>query len=575
MVNSFGLVTHQRVSFVGSKKTCSHKPSRSSRLYQSVSTDEKTTTSFKKKNDTLQDATEVAAHSEYLHVQAMNDTNTVITNEEELESSTLPLLLSSNSGQAKPLEPDDRQAIMNAINHITNINPEPELPLAVLVQRVLDTAEDVYMHARRVPYDLGWIEAQENDVDTRPTIVVLGSGWASHALLKVADTYKLRLVVVSPSNHFVFTPMLASAAVGTVEYRSMTEAVRAANPMIDNYLEGTATKIDAKKQTVTVQLERLLEDDDAGSGGPVVELKYDKLIVGVGCKVADTRVPGAFQHALRLKTCDDARRLRQSIGEAFEYASRPDVSDETLSKKEREQRQEERRRRLTFLIVGGGPTGVELAGELSDFIYDITRPRVGAYPHLRGDVSVVLVHGGDKLVPQFDEDLSAHALQRLQSRDITVRLSTRVNQVEDGAIELLEKGGSGEVERLPVGLTVWAAGTEPVPLVQDLLTQLPPEARGEGGKIKVDAWLRCPSFDNFGSILVLGDAASFADGTESYLPQTAQVAGQQGAYAARLLDRDYDLSVTPPLLSSQDNRMNAWLKLRGLERAEGCKFKSV
>ena len=84
---------------------------------------------------------------------------------------------------------------------------EQTIPLDVIFERSLDTVEDAILHARRIPYDKGWIQATTPaEEDTRPTVVVLGSGWASHALIKVADTYKMRLIVVSPTNHFVFTP---------------------------------------------------------------------------------------------------------------------------------------------------------------------------------------------------------------------------------------------------------------------------------------------------------------------------------------------------------------------------------
>jgi hypothetical protein len=127
-------------------------------------------------------------------------------------------------------------------------------PLDVIFDRTLDTLEDAMVHVRRIPHDLGWESKDKPKVDNRPTVVVLGSGWGAHAFMKIADNYKLRVIVVSPSNHFVFTPMLASAAVGTVEYRSMTEAVRAANPMIEEYVEGKATDINVEKKTITVKL---------------------------------------------------------------------------------------------------------------------------------------------------------------------------------------------------------------------------------------------------------------------------------------------------------------------------------
>ena len=213
--------------------------------------------------------------------------------------------------------------------------------------------------------------------------------------MKVANCNKLRIIVVSPSNHFVFTPMLASAATGTVEYRSMTEAVRSANGMVEEYIEGKAVAVDLENKKVIVRLNNLLDKYREGEP-PELELEYDHLVVGVGCKVDDKGVPGA-KKALRVKSCDDARRLRTAVGECFEYASRPDVAGPDHD--------EERTQRSTFLIVGGGPTGVELAGELFDLAEDITRPHKGTYPRLRNNVKVVLCHSGPDLVPQFEEPL--------------------------------------------------------------------------------------------------------------------------------------------------------------------------
>jgi NADH dehydrogenase FAD-containing subunit len=444
-----------------------------------------------------------------------------------------------------------------------------ELPLSTLFDRTLDTVEDAVLMARRLPFDYGLSVPKEQT----QTVVVLGSGWAAHALLKVADTYKIRLICVSPTNHFVFTPMLASAAVGTVEYRSMTEAVRSANPMIESYVEGKAVDIDVQNKRLTIQLEDLLDSVRVGKAS-TIHLDYDKLIVAVGCRVNDQMVPGAAEYCLRLKTCEDARRLRVAIGESLEYASRPDVADApNLAAPDKEARQQERRRRATFCIVGGGPTGVELAGELADFVKDCTKPRKGSYQRLKDDIRIILIQGADSLVPQFDRDLRDHALKTLQKQNIEVRLNTRVNEVGDGYIKLAEKGGGVE-ETINNGVTVWAAGTSPVPFIDTLLSKLPEEARAVGGRVKVDKWLRCPTptADTFGSILVLGDAAA-AERDDSFLPQTAQVAGQQGAYVARLFNRDYDLTQTPPVYYDDKEAIDkAWLNVRGLKEAPGFDF---
>jgi len=217
-------------------------------------------------------------------------------------------------GEAKREEPGDRDRIATLIKQyeFEIWDQEPSIPVETIVQRTLDTAEDAFLHLRRVPYDKGWF--LETPKEDKPTVVVLGSGWAAHALLKVIDTYKMRIIVVSPSNHFVFTPMLASASVGTVEYRSMTEAVRAANPMISNYLEGTATGVDLEQQTLTVKMNSLLNGIKE-PGAPEIQVKYDKLIVGtysfrVFVYVCDCCAPDHVTDAFIPRSCGlQGRRL--------------------------------------------------------------------------------------------------------------------------------------------------------------------------------------------------------------------------------------------------------------------------
>lgn len=461
------------------------------------------------------------------------------------------------------------------------------LPMDVVIERIGDTFEDVATHARRKKYEDGSTKLTPEQEQSRKTVVVLGSGWAAHALMKVADCQKLRLVVISPVNHFVFTPMLASSAVGTVEYRSMTEAVRSANPMIEDYLQGQAIDVDVHKKTVQVQMSPLLEDFRQGDP-PILEVAYDHLVCSVGCKVNDWGIPGADK-ALRLKTLEDARKLRKSIAECFEYASRPDVSGPEHT--------EERTRRATFLIVGGGPTGVELAGEILDLAADVTKNFKGSYPKLKENIRVVVAQSGPDLVPQFEPRLRVEAKRSLESKGAEVLLNTRVTEVGDGFANLKTKvfddNGNvivgGEASTLPMGLTAWCAGTAPVPFVETLLQQLPEEARSDGGRVKVDQWLRppMPTEDLTGSVFVLGDAANFADQgfgavADTPLPQTAQVAGQQGAFLARLLDRGYNVSQTPPELLDEynstgmdifdDPTMRAWLEFRGLDQAPGFIF---
>ena len=399
------------------------------------------------------------------------------------------------------------------------------------------------------------------------------------------NSYVLSFFFLSLDSPQVFTPMLAGAAVGTVEYRSMTEPIRVSNPTIDNYIEGKAVAVDVDNRRVTVELTSLSTitptniDNVGGTHHPnpnrpnpsQITLDYDYLICAPGTKVRSSIVPGAEEHCFNLKTSIDSKKLRTGIGEALEYASRPDVqgNDDPFVVAER-------RRRVRFCIIGGGATGVELAGELNDFLKDICRPRKGAFHRLADDVSVMLVHGGDTLVPQFDPELRPYALEALQQAGVEVRLNTRTTEVTPTTIKLKRKGDNTVEEEIPVGLTVWAAGNEPVPFVKTLLSQLPERAVGPGGRVNVDGWLRVPTHtpESFGSILVVGDAAYLKANPKdehSGLPQTAQVAGQQGAFAARLLNRDYDLQETPPKLRyrglDEFSKLRIYLLVRGLDTA--------
>lgn len=371
--------------------------------------------------------------------------------------------------------------------------------------------------------------------------------------------------------------MLASAAVGTVEYRSMTEAIRRSNPTIDNYIEGRAIGIDVENKEVEIQLTSLLTGvtpKRQENEPKFMKLKYDHLICAVGTQVRSSMVPGAQEYCLNLKTTQDSKLLRTAIGEALEYASRPDVRGNDPASVE------ERRRRVRFVIVGGGPTGVELAGEIKDFLKQVCKPRKGAYARLKDDVSVILVHGGPDLLPQFDPELRPHALKSLQKVNVDVRLNTRTTEVGSTFVRLKEKGEDTVEEEIPCGLTVWAAGNEPAPFVSELLSKLPESAAGTAGRINVDQWLRCPTPtpETFGSILILGDVACLQTkptDPNSALPQTAQVAGQQGAFAARLLNRRYDLSMTPPRLAEDFDgfsKLRIWLFVRGLEEAPEFTF---
>ena len=196
------------------------------------------------------------------------------------------------------------------------VRPSRASPLAdvsLVLEKALDTLEDAALHARRQLDAPAFLAAADDDVleawraadDARPRVLLLGSGWGAHALLKVIDTSRFRVLCVSPRPFFVFTPMLASTSTGTVEYRSILEPIRAANPLV-SYLEGEATSIDAAARLVAVDLALPLALARSAAGAESagdndapppklaqrLSLEYDTLVYACGVRCASFGVPG-------------------------------------------------------------------------------------------------------------------------------------------------------------------------------------------------------------------------------------------------------------------------------------------
>lgn len=366
-------------------------------------------------------------------------------------------------------------------------------------------------------------------VQTREKVLVLGTGWGSAAFLKDIDTSICDVTVISPRNYFLFTPMLAGASVGTVEYRSITEPIREINRNVD-YLEATATDIDPRKRIVTCQ-------NVVCEGNSCViedfEVEYDRLVVGVGAQTNTFGIPGVRENCCFLKQIDDARKIRNSIVNCFERANIPSMSEEVKS------------RALTFVVIGAGPTGIEFASELRDFI---EQDGAKYYPELIKYVSIKIIEATNTVLAPFDKSLQEAAIEQLL-RPSSARYDERISQLPSDftLTELLLESGVKEVKEtavylnngkeIPYGLSVWAAGNGPLPITLQLIDNI-----GEGeqadaqnisrGRLAIDPWCRVLGTD--GTILSFGDCSC---NTDNFLPATAQVASQQGAYLARLFGK--------------------------------------
>lgn len=269
----------------------------------------------------------------------------------------------------------------------------------------------------------------------RKRLVILGTGWGSYSVLKFVDKKLFDVIVVSPRNHFLFTPLLCSTTVGTLEFRSIIEPVRNTGFRDEHHFqlaEAVALYPEDKKLVCVSTL-----------NNDTYEFYYDKLVIGVGAVGNTFGVPGVYENAFFLKEIADARLIRNQILKNFELAMQPGISLET------------KKQLLHFVIVGGGPTGVEFGAELYDFMkQDVTR----LYSHEREHVRVTLVEARH-ILPSFDKQLRNFAEKKMKQRDQFNLIQNSVAEVCHDHVKL--KDGSV----IPCGLVVWSTGLGPRPFV--------------------------------------------------------------------------------------------------------------
>ncbi|XP_027090222.1 internal alternative NAD(P)H-ubiquinone oxidoreductase A1, mitochondrial-like isoform X1 [Coffea arabica] len=345
--------------------------------------------------------------------------------------------------------------------------------------------------------------------DEKPRVVVLGSGWAGCRLIKDIDTGIYDVVCVSPRNHMVFTPLLASTCVGTLEFRSVAEPIGRIQPAISRepgsyYFLANSTGVDFQNHLVNCET----VTDGAGTLEPWnFTIAYDKLVIAAGAEASTFGIRGVKEHAIFLREVHHAQEIRRKLLLNLMISDVPGVSDE------------EKRRLLHCVVVGGGPTGVEFSGELSDFITRDVRQR---YAHVKDYIRVTLIEANE-ILSSFDDRLRIYATKQLIKSG--VRLVRGI--VKDVQPEKIVLSDGTDV---PYGLLVWSTGVGPSPFVKSLDVPKSP-----GGRIGVDEWLRVPAVQD---VFAIGDCCGFLESTgKPVLPALAQVAERQGKYLAQELNR--------------------------------------
>jgi NADH dehydrogenase len=323
---------------------------------------------------------------------------------------------------------------------------------------------------------------------TRPRVVILGAGFgglgAAKALAKKAD-----VTVVDRHNFQTFLPLLYQVSTAGLAADHVVHPVRGA-------LRGTGIKfrmgsplsVDHKNKTVKLDSSEVLE--------------FDHLIVALGSATADFGVPGVVEHGLGMKSVNEAITIRAEVMRRFEDLAR--FEDNT---------------RLSIAVVGGGPTGVEMAGALAELKRG---PLKNDLAHAAEHIDIYLIEAGPRILPMFSEKLSARAESDLHKLGVFVKTNTAVREIQSRKI-ILKEG-----EPIPAEVTVWAAGVKGEPTAG--LLNLPIA----GSRIDTDENLEVNHYPN---IWAIGDINGSKNTDGRFYPMVAPVAMQQGKWVAKQILR--------------------------------------
>ncbi|CAE6450985.1 unnamed protein product [Rhizoctonia solani] len=296
-----------------------------------------------------------------------------------------------------------------------------------LTRRVALSGVPTRIYPWRRLYSSTELDVRKGD---RERLVVIGSGWAGFGVIREVDKKKYQTVVISPRSYFAFTPLLASTAVGTLEFRTAIEPVRRKG--VELY-QAWAETVDFENKSIVVQ-SNLGTGLDKDQGGEKFTVKYDKLVIAPGAYSQTFNIPGVTQHAYFLKDVSDARRIRQRILSNFERAALPTTSPS------------ERDRLLHFAIVGGGATGVEFAAELHDLLHDdlpSLYPTQGTKSLVEQHARITIYDVAPRILGMFDTALAEFAERHLRREGVTIRPNHIVERVEPDMLHF--KGGEALV----------------------------------------------------------------------------------------------------------------------------------
>ena len=340
----------------------------------------------------------------------------------------------------------------------------------------------------------------------RPNIVVIGGGFAGLNFCKHCKTGKAEIFLIDRQNHHLFQPLLYQVAMAGLAATDIAAPLRSVLSRRSDItcLMAEVTGIDLEQRRV------IMNDND---------LKYDYLILAAGGRTSYFGHDDWEQHAPGLKNLHDAMRIRRRVLSAFEKA------EITMDSKELQ-------RLMTIVIVGGGPTGVELAGAMGELVHRVFRrdfrridPRA---------TRIVLIESNERLLKVCPEDLSASAKTQLEQLGVEVKLGLRVNHVNETGVDL------SDGTRIETRNVLWGAGVAASPLTAAFAETAELD---RGGRIKVLPDLSVPGHPH---VFAIGDLVNIVDKDGQPVPGVAPAALQMGKHVADLIEDEYEHGAKPP-----------------------------
>lgn len=328
----------------------------------------------------------------------------------------------------------------------------------------------------------------------KPRVVIIGAGFAGIQAAKKLANSSVEVVLIDRHNYQTFQPLLHQVATGFIEPGRVAYPIR-------SYFRRSFNLKFHLEEVKQIDWSRRLVETTKGLIG------YDYLILASGGKTSYSAVPGANEYTWNLKTLPAAVSLRNQIFRCFEAAVDQRNSHHSL---------------LTFVIVGGGITGVEVAGSLAELI---NGSLLRDYPSLISRVRIVLIHSGDKLLVKVPAKLHRYTWKKMNDLGVEVNLETRVQKVNENGV-ILNTG-----EFIPSRTVIWSAGVEGNLLDENNAASLIPTTRG-----KRIAVLPTLQLDKFPRVYVAGDLAGLKQNGQS-LPMVAPAAIQQGKAVALNIKR--------------------------------------